>query len=465
MLKAIIVDDEKLVRKGIISIFPWDKYGIEVVGEAGNGELALEILQEHAVDLIFVDLTMPIMGGLELMKIIGERFPYTWMVVLTCHQDFTYIQEALRLGAIDYIIKTQLDQEMIEHALERITSRIIKEKQNRIPAESCASNEYEICGHVLVGEDKSEQFPLEFIEPELVIKIDNGVWFITSMKHSDAYVQAQSCISWQTNSIWLDVEGRNPQSTPFFYDRLRVIVPFIQFYHFEPGQKMGKLSLKTISEFRLNSDEEWRLVEDQWLDMRWIYDDEHFAVLLKKMVHAMPEPNKVHNLMNELMTPWLEIVQNEPDRKRLQNNDQFLLWTFLVDWFKETRTAIRNEMKQHSYGAEIVVNLVKAIRHIQQTTDYSFSRDELAAKYLMSGGYFSQIFKETVRKPYGEYLKEIRLRKAVDYLNETNLPIYQIAEQTGFQDEKYFSKLFRDHYGINPNDYRKQRISNSGEKE
>lgn len=464
MLKTLIVDDEKLVRKGIISIFPWEQYEIEIVGEAGNGELALEILQEQAIDLIFVDLTMPIMGGLELMKEIGERFPDTWMVVLTCHQDFSYIQEALRLGAIDYIIKTQLDQETIEHALERITSRIFKEKHNRIPAPSSVRKEYEICGHVLVSDNKSEQFPLEFIEPDLVIKIENGMWFIPSMKHSDAYVQAQSVISWKNNSIWLDVEGENPQSTPFFYDKLRMIVPFIQFYQFEPGQKIGKLSLNTISEFRLNSDEEWRLVEDQWLDMRWIYDDNHFDGLLKKMVHAMHEPNKVHNLMIGLWTPWLEIVQNEPIRERLQTNSQFNLWTVWVDWLKEARTAIRNEMKRHSYGAEIVINLVKAIRHIQQTNDYTFSRDELAAKYLMSGSYFSQIFKEMVRKPYGEYLKEIRLRKAVDYLNETNLPIYQIAEQTGFQDEKYFSKVFRHLYGINPTDYRKQRISISEEK-
>ncbi|MCJ8013634.1 response regulator [Paenibacillus sp. KQZ6P-2] len=462
MIKALIVDDEKLVRKGIISVFPWDQYQIEIMGEAGNGEIALKLLQENPAELIFVDLTMPVMGGLELMRKVRERFPDTWMVVLTCHQDFNYVQEAMRLGAIDYIVKTQLDQETIEEILARITSRILKEKHYRMMAQSEANDASELSGHVLVGETTAD-FPLNFIEPELVFKINNGIWYISSMKNRNDYFQAQSFIYCQDHWIWLDIQGKSQQSTSAFYITLRTSIPLFLFYHFEPGQKVGECSLNHVAAQRLNSFEEWEILERKWLDMNWIFDDDEFASLIDKMAHTMPEREKVDNLMNGLLAPWAMVIKNELNRKRLHHEGVFPLWSLCVSWLKSIRSDIQNEMKRYTYTPAIIVNLVKAIRHIQQSDDYSFSRDELAAKYLMSGSYFSQIFKDIVSKAYGEYVKETRLSKAVIYLQETNRPIYQIAELTGFQDDKYFSKVFRNYFGKNPLDYRKQWIANNKE--
>lgn len=123
-MNVLIVDDEKLVRKGIIYTLPWEKHGFQIVGEAANGQQALEFIEKGNVDIAFIDLSMPVMTGMELMEIIAKRHPEISMVVLTCHQDFTYIQEALRYGAIDYIVKTQLDEVSMEQALSRIGNTI-----------------------------------------------------------------------------------------------------------------------------------------------------------------------------------------------------------------------------------------------------------------------------------------------------------------------------------------------------
>jgi two-component system response regulator YesN len=130
MIRVMIVDDDKLVRKGIISAMPWGDFDMEIVGEASNGEKALEFIADNAVDLLLTDLAMPVMSGIELLKVVRKQYPNMYTVVLTFHQDFEYIQEALRLGAIDYIAKVQLEKERFEEVLGRIHKRILEEQKH-----------------------------------------------------------------------------------------------------------------------------------------------------------------------------------------------------------------------------------------------------------------------------------------------------------------------------------------------
>ncbi|UUZ79030.1 response regulator [Paenibacillus sp. P26] len=131
MIKALIVDDDHLVRKGFIAMMPWQTHCIEVVGEAGNGRKALEFLAEHEVDLLITDLAMPVMSGIDLMREVKKRYPQVSVVVLTFHQDFEWIQEALRLGALDYITKVELEEERLEEVLRRVVERF---RERKVPA-------------------------------------------------------------------------------------------------------------------------------------------------------------------------------------------------------------------------------------------------------------------------------------------------------------------------------------------
>lgn len=124
MKKVLVVDDDHLVRKGFIGIMPWKKHGFEVVSEASNGEKALKLLEQSAVDLVITDLAMPVMSGIELMKRVKEHYPQTALVVLTFHHDFELIQEAMRIGAIDYITKVELEHEQMDGILNRIADRV-----------------------------------------------------------------------------------------------------------------------------------------------------------------------------------------------------------------------------------------------------------------------------------------------------------------------------------------------------
>ncbi len=124
MIKVLIVDDDKLVRLGLITAMPWIEHGMQVVGDVGSGQKAVEFIENNAVDLVLTDLEMPGMFGLELLKQLRTRKPDLFCAVLTMHQEFDYIQEALRLGVLDYIIKADLGREEFDDVLRRLALRI-----------------------------------------------------------------------------------------------------------------------------------------------------------------------------------------------------------------------------------------------------------------------------------------------------------------------------------------------------
>lgn len=128
MLNVLVVDDDHLVRTGFITIMPWEKHGLQVVGDVGNGDKALAFLREHPVDLLITDLAMPFMSGIELMKQAKRLQPRLKMVVLTFHHEFEFAQEAIRLGALDYITKVELEEDRLDEVLRRIAGRISEDE-------------------------------------------------------------------------------------------------------------------------------------------------------------------------------------------------------------------------------------------------------------------------------------------------------------------------------------------------
>ena len=125
-MNVLIVDDDKLARKGLVAIMDWKKYGFEVVGDVQNGRKALEFLRNHPVDIVFTDIDMPEIDGLELMQICGEEFPEIKFVILSVYESFSYAQTAIRMGALDYISKISFSPEECGTILERVRAKYMQ---------------------------------------------------------------------------------------------------------------------------------------------------------------------------------------------------------------------------------------------------------------------------------------------------------------------------------------------------
>ena len=132
-MRVLIVDDEPLVRKGIISMFESMFPDIEVVGEAGNGETASQMIKETAPDLVLTDIVMPKLDGIELIKWLLGYAPHIKVVVLSCHQDFHFVKQAFMFGAVDYILKYDVDETALRQVLDKAAALIKAQNAPAVP--------------------------------------------------------------------------------------------------------------------------------------------------------------------------------------------------------------------------------------------------------------------------------------------------------------------------------------------
>ncbi|WP_179232646.1 response regulator [Paenibacillus rigui] len=129
-LSIMVVDDELPLREEL-RLFPWQDYGAELIGEAENGEEALALCRKLKPDVVITDITMPVMDGMDLFRIIKREFPLTQVVLLTCHSDFAYAKEALKLGALEYLVKVSLLDTELEQVLDKARDAIQREHNYR----------------------------------------------------------------------------------------------------------------------------------------------------------------------------------------------------------------------------------------------------------------------------------------------------------------------------------------------
>lgn len=118
-IRVLLVDDHALVRAGIRALL--EKGGlVDVVGEAGDGDEAMAMIEKLRPDVVLLDLTMPGLNGFEVLKITSEKFPKVHMIVLTVHDEEEYAFQALRAGATGYLPKSAASAELrlaIEHVM------------------------------------------------------------------------------------------------------------------------------------------------------------------------------------------------------------------------------------------------------------------------------------------------------------------------------------------------------------
>lgn len=120
MKKVLIVDDETIIRFTLRSSINWEKYGFYVAKDCNSGKSALEYMEKEKVDLIITDMKMPSMSGLELIKKVSYMEEPPISIVLSGYNEFELVREAFKLGAYDYILKSNLNSENIEKILLNI---------------------------------------------------------------------------------------------------------------------------------------------------------------------------------------------------------------------------------------------------------------------------------------------------------------------------------------------------------
>ncbi|GIO37682.1 hypothetical protein J41TS12_25430 [Paenibacillus antibioticophila] len=478
MIRVLIVDDDKLVRKGLISAMPWQQFEMEVVGEANNGENALKFMEANPVDLLMTDLSMPVMSGIELMRIVRERYRQVRIVVLTLHQDFEYIQEALRLGAIDYIAKIQLEKEQFEEVLGRV-SRLMKQKESgstRPDPDGGWEKEgiaaLQLCYTLNSSGDVAESVRV----PPSAVEAEPGVWYWHDEKAGDgdtgegADADADTCAYADADAEYQPGPGvaRVMLTGLEGLDRktiLQVIRSYKKhdlFYDYEPSSPVRYVDAREL--VNRNSAEQspsMDSIRDRWSGTEWIYEDQLFYKLLLELKGMRLPSVRLIRIFISLSDEWNRLYRPTLEEP-ITMEDYYPSWYSFELWLAGTRDQIRLAGAKQQLSLEIRSSLDKAMNLARQNLSQSISTGEIAQLVNMSSSYFSQCFKQYTGQTFADYVRVTRMEQAKSLLRNTSRTIQWIAEQCGYNDEKYFSRLFREQVGLLPSEYRQQ-ASSSGQ--
>jgi two-component system response regulator YesN len=127
MLKVLIVDDDFTARSNFKTMIDWEKNGFELCGEAANGQNAIGMIKDNLPDIVITDMNMPILDGVALIEYIGSNFPDIKSVALSGYEDFQYVKESLKNGAVDYLLKHKLDDISLLKVLKTASDKISRE--------------------------------------------------------------------------------------------------------------------------------------------------------------------------------------------------------------------------------------------------------------------------------------------------------------------------------------------------
>ncbi len=142
MYSVVLVDDERLIVKGLSSVVPWADFNCRVAGTAYDGAGGLKLIREIKPDIVLTDIRMPNMDGLTMMAALRSEYPRMQMSVLTAYRDFDYARQAINLGVCRYLLKPSNMDELME-AVRLMVSRLDalpKEEEAEGPEDGAAGN-------------------------------------------------------------------------------------------------------------------------------------------------------------------------------------------------------------------------------------------------------------------------------------------------------------------------------------
>ncbi len=462
MINALVVDDEKLVRKGFLSITDWSAYNIRFVGEAKDGHSALAMLSDQDVDLLFVDISMPGMTGFELMDKVRSLYPHIKSVVLTCHHEFDYVQAALRLGAIDYIVKTLLNRGNVDETMKRILKRLTWESRD-----GKVSQARKFPGAIVYcsfERSPNKEALLSFASAgRKLTKLTDSVW-IQSVNGTDSIDSLRELPSSLT-ARWLPIllAPTDKLSQADAEALIARVLLKLLFYGSvtipQSGMPMELLEEEAARVRNGEADHASQAIADQLAQMRWLFYAKDWKRLSETIETAQPDPVKLIEWADSLVEDWTLYCEWDADadiRTVGKPDSPPQSWKQVRNWLSDLAAALQRRMVELSLSREVVVCLLQAIAYMKRNAVSDLNQNTVAKQVGMSRSYFSQCYKKFTGVSFGDALRTMKIEQAKGLLSTTDMSVYEIAGAIGFEDDKHFSRVFRERTGTYPTEYRMQ---------
>lgn len=459
MLKILIIDDDMLTRKGIQMLMPWEKHNMKIIGESANGQEALDFLKEHPVDLALVDLDMPVMDGMTFIENASRLYPDLNYVVLTVHTEFEYIQGVLRAGAIDYIAKTQFDKENFDQILDRISSAIQKKTASSVSSsikwKECKILYPDIFALITMEAENDESL-LQFLElnqltnQKELYELLPGVWVFHSDQSSFVFPEFFS------NAMIMHIHDVAEMTYSELSKLLRVYVKDAFFYDYRPIQGINEKHAYELQEkIALQQTQSIETLKKEWLSLNWVHENALFDQIRFDLKNSKLKPSSLYHLLLALENVW-NSSYSELTGNQIHVPQVFHNWTEVENWLLEVYEKTNYFQADSRYSSTVTRSILNIKTYVDNHLSENMDSAKIARNANMSYGYFSRCFHDIIGVSFSDYCTQKRISNASELLKNTDKTIQEIAFQTGYNDEKYFSRSFKKVTGMSPSDFRKK---------
>jgi len=215
MFKVLIIDDEEIIREGLKTVIDWETLGCSVIGEASDGDEGLEMLLSKEPDIVFTDIRMPGLNGLEMISKLKKPKHECKIIILSGFRDFEYAQQAIKLGAFRFLLKPTNTKEIILSIQEAIIE-LKKVKSNEELFKNLKrkiKEDYNLSDGVTITEDRSlntNEKSSKFLVVKALSFMKENVTMGLTLKDVSAYLYISTwylskLIKKETGSTFIDI--------------------------------------------------------------------------------------------------------------------------------------------------------------------------------------------------------------------------------------------------------------------
>lgn len=503
MITILIVDDEKLERRGIRFLLKREPEELKIL-EASNGKDALGVLASNHVDILFSDVKMPYMNGLELTEAAREMDPNLEIVIFSGYNDFTYAREALRYGVVDYVLKP-VDPEEFHKTFQRVMEHLStreekKELQNK---REDYLKKYFFMNYLYSGKEENlirmkelsdgADGSLARFTRMILVSASNG-FFETEEEHFLISLREEL----QREVYYINLNSN--ESIFLFCEKYADYHAIAEKMHRFFAQQFSTECYFAVSQELdggISLPEEFRALEEL-LEEQFYQPRQHLFFHGEKPEEKEQDPAEDSEIMEQITKDisYKDLPHLRQDFQRLEEkyrvnkqfSDMYVKFVFsgilkelldqtegmdektlsrrvdklyrcrnlndVISIVEEALQEYEACVQEQEDGFRTEITKVKSyIYHHYQEKE--IGAETLAALVYLSPGYLSSIFKEETGMTLNRFIREVRMNKAKELLETTNMKIAGIAKEVGFSNSSYFCRSFREFFGDTPEACRK----------
>ena len=513
--RVMIADDEPIMRKAMQTLIDWSSLECELSYVAATGQEVLEQLRTDMYDILILDIQMPGANGLDIARYVMEKKLSAKIILLTAYADFSYAQSAIKYNVVDYVVKsgafeglvaainTARAQLQAEESTSSDDSRELQKEnffksvfdgsgfQDELLIQTARKLELDLFEGWLVvvirfhlQTDKERDYIDRSLRNFLKIVFERQMVFSTALKEN----MLVAVLSVKTEEEQKNLHQKYLQIVEMMdnFMKMQVFVGISEKYtditqlkkaYDEAAYAMEEgffYETSKINYYQGVKREKKKYLEeaDKYLNevKHSIRKGNKNAALdyFDSMVTCLQENNSTVDVMFDFgieIKSHCEKVLLESDRTLfdilpLEKDASKLIYAcrHIYEYVKLIRdiiTATADHMELALTKKNVLI--YEAEKYIEENYDQNITASEVARSVGVSLSYLSRIYKEQTGKNLIQSINEKKLEKAQEYLQQTDMKIYEIADALGFENVTYFSSFFKKHTGVSPKEYSEQK--------